>query len=284
MKTTFSIFLSFLLFLSGAFAGSPVASDRAPTADDVREQILPPLVRNEITIIHLAGLDCDEKPQILDLETHCMDHWSEPNFYDVSFRTQWKATEDVYTKQFLSGIPTGEVWLLRCGQAGRHYSIRWEGIFVERQTVPDDQGKTKTVFEISESSLSTIEWDTGKGGWPFGTRSCWEARAACTGETLRFFDSPSEISTSAGNEKKDEWKVSSGSSAPVPASRPTPTPKPEPDEEKHPCFPCWFGDLYGTCSDPDCPNYGNPHSKYKGGGTPSPRKRKKKNNGKASAP
>lgn len=58
----------------------------------------------------------------------------------------------------------------------------------------------------------------------------------------------------------------------------------EPDEEKHPCFPCWFGDLYGTCSDPDCPNYGNPHSKYKGGGTPSPRKRKKKNNGKASAP
>lgn len=201
MKTTVSIFLSFLLFLSGAFAGSPVASDGAPTADDVREQILPPLVRNEITILHLAGLDCDERPQILDLETHYMDHWSEPNFYDVSFRTQWKATEDVYTKQFLPGIPTGEVWLLRCGRAGRHYSIRWEGIFVERQTVPDDKGKTKTVFEISESSLSTIEWDTGTGGWPFGTRSCWEARVVCTGETLRFFNSSSEFPTSERSER-----------------------------------------------------------------------------------
>ncbi|MBR4611952.1 MAG: hypothetical protein IKO40_04460 [Kiritimatiellae bacterium] len=45
--------------------------------------------------------------------------------------------------------------------------------------------------------------------------------------------------------------------------------QPEPKEEKHPCLPCFFGDLCGECSDPNCPNYGNPHSAYKGGGMPA---------------
>lgn len=53
---------------------------------------------------------------------------------------------------------------------------------------------------------------------------------------------------------KDEWLVSGGVCE---------------AEEKHPCIPCWMGDLVGVCSDPNCPNNGQPHCKYKGGGTPA---------------
>lgn len=38
-----------------------------------------------------------------------------------------------------------------------------------------------------------------------------------------------------------------------------------PVEEKpkgRPCTSCMFGDLYGTCSTPTCPNYGHPHRDY----------------------
>ncbi len=198
-KRSFAL-LPCLLLLSGAFADAPVPSDGAPTADVVRDQVLPVLVRDVITDIRMAGLDCDAKPQVLDLGARYMDYWEEPGFYDVSFRTYWKATEDVYVKLFRSGIPAGEIWLLRCGRAGRLYPIQWKRLLVGRRTVPDDRGNLKTVFEpdLTAQDRGVISWDVDEGG-PFATRSCWEARVVYTGETLRFFDSPSEISTSARN-------------------------------------------------------------------------------------
>ena len=69
-------------------------------------------------------------------------------------------------------------------------------------------------------------------------------------------------------ERKGLFKnLSSGSSVSSPAPHPKSAPKPA--HQAHPCIPCWTGDLVGTCSDPKCPNYGNPHRQYKGGGMPN---------------
>lgn len=188
MKTkTASILLSALLCAAGALAAPP------PSVEDVRSQILPPLVIQEVADIRMAGLDAPDEVRIADLSVIDMTAWIAANCYQISFRVFLTATEDVYVRALGQNDAEGEISLVRCGRAGRSYAERWEEIDIEGKTVLDEQGKEKTVFALKSAHKGTVEWDFSAGGSFAATKSCWEAQAAVTGERLKFYDSPDQL-------------------------------------------------------------------------------------------
>lgn len=178
--------IAFALFFFAAvraFAGPP-------TAQEVRKQVLPALLMGEISDIHMAGLDVPDtdEAEILDLAATDLAPWGEPGCHQIAFRMYWTATEDVYA-QWIGEVPDGEVWLVRCGRAGRSYAEKWEEITVERKTENGETG-----FAVKrKNGKGKVEWDIATGLSSVATRSCWEAQAAVTGETLKFFDSPAGL-------------------------------------------------------------------------------------------
>ena len=188
MKTkTASILLAALLCAAGALAAPP------PSVEDVRSQILPPLVIQEVADIRMAGLDAPDEVRIADLSVIDMTAWIAANCYQISFRVFLTATEDVYVRALGQNDAEGEISLVRCGRAGRSYAERWEEIDIESKTVLDEQGREKTVYALKNPHKGTVEWDFSVGVSFAATKSCWEAQAAVTGERLKFYASPDQL-------------------------------------------------------------------------------------------
>lgn len=195
MKTFLARSAVVFLLLSGnlAISVSPGVGG-APTVEDISNQILPVLLLSEMSLLHMAGLDAPENEPIVDVAILDLSGYGEANCYDIAFRLYWTATEDVYAKWTGRGPADGETWLLRCGRAHMRYPEKWEEVTIERKSVRDEKGNWKSGFEIKRNpGIGTITWDIGSGLIPFGTKSCWEAQAAVTGEKLRFFDNPNDV-------------------------------------------------------------------------------------------
>lgn len=197
MRKHSTALVAFLFLVAGhlAFSTVPDAAG-APTVDDIRDQVLPALLMNEISVLHMAGLDAPAPIPIVDLAVTDLGVWGEPGCYELSFRVYWTATDDVYAKWIGPGPSLGEIWLIRCGRASARYAEKWVEISVERKTVPDEKGGMKTVYEWkrrASDGIGQIEWDIGIGSSFAATKACWEAQAAVTGETLKFFESPDQL-------------------------------------------------------------------------------------------
>ena len=183
--------LSVFLFLSSlplaVFAGPP-------TAEEVKKDILSVLVMAEITHIRMTGLDIPDigsNAEILDLASIDLGPWGEPGCFQIGFRVYWTATEDVYMR-FLGGNDSEEVLsLVRCGRKGHSYAEKWDELTVERKTEKNARGANTTRLVIKKKlGPGKIEWDVNTGLSSVATKSCWEAQAAVTGETLTFFEAP----------------------------------------------------------------------------------------------
>lgn len=181
----------FLLAIAVSVLPCATLLAKMPTTEDLRRDILPLLLINDITDIRLAGLDLDEKHPIVDLVVEDLTPWGQPGESHVSLRVRFRATEDIYGRE---EAKDGEVVnLIRIGIAGKSYAARYE-FEVRGETDEDDSGNLRTVFRFTRNPYpGDFSWEDGAGALGIGVRAAWEAQADITGETLRFANSRRDL-------------------------------------------------------------------------------------------
>lgn len=174
------------LFGLAALLSAVSASFAAPpTPDEIKRDLVLPIALLESTDWHMAGFE--EGEEILDLASTDLGPVGEPGRYTIRFRLRFRTTADVYGRGVATSPNEGEIVLVRIARAGRSC---FEVFEFDVESVTTDRGKAWRFAR--QPSKGNVEWDAGAMPVGVGTRACWEAQAAVTGERLVFFDSVRE--------------------------------------------------------------------------------------------
>ena len=156
----------------------------APTPEEVKRDLLLPIAIRESSEWLMAGFAEDGEMQVLDLASTDLGPVGEPGRYTIRFRFRFRTTADVYGRGVAQLPNEEEIVLVRIARAGRSC---FEAFEFDVESVTTERGK---VWRFARPpSRGKVEWDAGAVPSGVGTRACWEAQAAVTGERLVFFDS-----------------------------------------------------------------------------------------------
>ena len=186
MKTTVAI-----AFACSLSATRPLYA-KVPTGDDIRKEILPALLLQEIADLRMAEFEIPDNPLIVDLTVVDLSQWGDPNCSELTFRVFFKATKDIYQRLFRNEDVGGVITLLRVGVAGRQYAIEFK-CKVKSETSPGPDGVMRTGFKFAKKPYRgdwAMENSDALVAGAIGSRQAWEMIAAATGSNVRFIDSP----------------------------------------------------------------------------------------------